>query len=119
MCLDHLSEPRKLRHTKELGELLPIKFGITMDDPIPDSFNSNEIKTAILSKYPILSEYLSAECLFNLCTHLTETSCMNLCYLEKEISNSSQNILKHLLQDLLKQIDNEIDRLIVEYNVSY
>ncbi|CAH8484618.1 unnamed protein product [Schistosoma margrebowiei] len=103
----------------ELGELLPIKFGITMDDPIPDIFNSHEIKTAILSKYPILSEYLSAECLFNLCTHLTETSCMNLCYLEKEISNSSQNILKHVLQDLLKQIDNEIDRLTVEYNVSH
>ncbi|CAH8478281.1 unnamed protein product [Schistosoma intercalatum] len=103
----------------ELGELLPIKFGITMDDPIPDSFNSHEIKTAILSKYPILSEYLSAECLFNLCTHLTETSCMNLCYLEKEISNSSQDILKYLLQDLLKQIDNEIDRLTVEYNVSH
>ncbi|VDP42408.1 unnamed protein product [Schistosoma margrebowiei] len=103
----------------ELGELLPIKFGITMDDPIPDIFNSDEIKTAILSKYPILSEYLSAECLFNLCTHLTETSCMHLCYLEKEISNSSKNILKHILQDLLKQIDNEIDRLTVEYNVSH
>ncbi|CAI2725308.1 unnamed protein product [Schistosoma spindalis] len=103
----------------ELSELLPIKFGITVGNQIPDSFNSNEIKTAIRNKYPILSEYLSAECLFHLCTHLTETSCMNLCYLEKEISNSSQNVFKHLLQDLLKQIDNEIDKLTVEYNVAH
>uniref|UniRef100_A0A5K4F1C5 Centrosomal protein of n=1 Tax=Schistosoma mansoni TaxID=6183 RepID=A0A5K4F1C5_SCHMA len=103
----------------ELSELLPIKFGIDMDDPVPGIFNNNEIKTAIHSKYPILSEYLSAECLFHLCTHLTETSCMNLCYLEKEIKNSSQNILEHVLQDLLKHIDNEIDRLTVEYNVAH
>ncbi|CAH8467075.1 unnamed protein product [Schistosoma turkestanicum] len=103
----------------ELNELLPLRFGITIHDPIQDNFMNNEIKTAILSKYPILSEYLSAECLLHLCTHLTETSCINLCYLEKEIANSSQTMFKHLLQNLLKQIDGEIDRLMQEYKVAH
>ncbi|CAH8464030.1 unnamed protein product [Heterobilharzia americana] len=87
----------------ELCDLLSVKFGLTLNDPTLISFR----------------RYLSIECLHYLCTHLTETSSMNLSSLEREISNSAHVVLKHLFQGFLKQIDGEVDRLVNEYRVAH
>ncbi|KAK4467503.1 hypothetical protein MN116_008958 [Schistosoma mekongi] len=97
----------------ELGEFLSLKFGVAIREPITDSFN--EIKSVLLNKYPVLSEYLPEECLFYLCTHLTETSYINIYHLEKEIATSSHNIIRHLL----KQIEGEINKLADVYKVAH
>ncbi|KAH8849833.1 Centrosomal protein [Schistosoma japonicum] len=99
----------------ELSEFLSMKFGVAIHEPITDSFNNNEIKSVLLNKYPVLSEYLPEECIFYLCTHLTETSYISIYHLEKEIASSSHNIIKHLL----KQIEGEIDKLADVYKVAH
>ncbi|VDQ03516.1 unnamed protein product [Trichobilharzia regenti] len=88
-----------------LCDLLSIKLGLNLSDNSTfDNTEALEIKSILLNKYPILSQFMSMECLHYLCTHLIETPCMHLLYLEKEISNSFHTLLEIRLQNFLKQV---------------
>ncbi|CAH8826619.1 unnamed protein product [Trichobilharzia szidati] len=103
-----------------LCDLLSIKLGLNLSDNSTfDNTEMLEIKSILLNKYPILSQFMSMECIHYLCTHLIETPCMNLLYLEKEISNSFHTLLEIRLQNFLKQINNELNKLIDEYKVTH